>query len=80
MLIDGMQGAAGAIHSGGDGGGNLEGNLPTQPPLALFSGVVKRRRPGDGDGLEFDLPAFNGSVRVLPSRGRRTRSARPRPT
>ncbi len=63
MLIDGMQGAAGAIHSGGDAGGNLEGNLPTQPPLALFSGVVKL----DGEGkatVSFDLPAFNGSVRL----------------
>ena len=44
MLIDGMQGSAGAIHVGGDGGGNLEGNLPTQPPLARYSGVVKTRR------------------------------------
>ena len=62
MLIDGMQGAAGTIHSGGDTGG-LEGNLPTQEPLALFSGVVKL----DGEGkatASFDLPAFNGSVRL----------------
>ena len=62
MLIDGMQGAAGAIHAGGDTGGSLEGNLPTQEPLALFSGVVKV----DGEGkanVSFDLPAFNGSVR-----------------
>ncbi|HEY1454681.1 MAG TPA: alpha-2-macroglobulin [Roseiarcus sp.] len=63
MLIDGMQGAAGAIHAGGDAGGGLEGNLPTQEPLALFSGVVKL----DGDGkanVSFDLPAFNGSARL----------------
>ena len=67
MLIDGMQGAAGAIHTGGDTGGNtggnLEGNLPTQPPLALFSGVVKL----DDDGkatVTFDLPAFNGAMRL----------------
>jgi uncharacterized protein YfaS (alpha-2-macroglobulin family) len=63
MLIDGMQGAAGAIHAGGDTGGNLEGNLPTQEPLALFSGVVKL----DGEGkanVSFDMPAFNGSVRL----------------
>ncbi len=63
MLIDGMQGAAGAIHAGGDTGGNLEGNLPTQEPLALFSGVVRV----DGEGkatVSFDLPAFNGSVRL----------------
>ena len=63
MLIDGMQGEAGAIHAGGDTGGALEGNLPTQEPLALFSGVVKL----DDDGkatVSFDLPAFNGSVRL----------------
>ncbi len=63
MLIDGMQGVAGAIHTGGDTSGNLEGNLPTQPPLALFSGVVTL----DDDGkatVTFDLPAFNGSVRL----------------
>ena len=41
-LIDGMEGVAGALHVGGDGGGNLEGNLPTQAPLAL----VLRRRQG----------------------------------
>jgi alpha-2-macroglobulin len=63
MLIDGMQGAAGAIHSGGDNGGALEGNLPTQEPLALFSGVVKLDGEGKGN-VSFDLPAFNGSVRL----------------
>ena len=63
MLIDGMQGAAGVIHTGGDGGGNLEGNLPTQAPLALFSGVVKLDDQGRAT-VSFDLPAFNGSVRL----------------
>jgi alpha-2-macroglobulin len=63
MLIDGMQGAAGAIHSGGDNGGALEGNLPTQQPLALFSGVVKLDSEGKAMA-SFDLPAFNGSVRL----------------
>ena len=57
MLIDGMEGAAGALHSGGDGGGNLEGNLPTQPPLALFSGVVKVDAEGKAD-VCFDLPGL----------------------
>ena len=63
MLIDGMQGETGAIRSGGDAAGGLEGNLPTQPPLALFSGVVRL----DGQGratVTFDLPAFNGSIRL----------------
>ena len=63
MLIDGMQGAAGAIHAGGDTGGGLEGNLPTQEPLALFSGVVRLDDEGKA-AVSFDLPAFNGSVRL----------------
>jgi len=63
MLIDGMQGAAGAIHAGGDTGGGLEGNLPTQEPLALFSGVVRLDDEGKAM-VSFDLPAFNGSVRL----------------
>src|SRR5277367_2695741 len=64
FLIDGMEGAAGALHSGGDGSGNLEGNLPTQPPLALFSGVVKVGPDGIAN-VSFDIPGFNGSVRVM---------------
>ncbi len=63
MLIDGMQGAAGAIHAGGDNSGGLEGNLPTQQPLALFSGVVKLDSEGKAS-VSFDLPAFNGSARL----------------
>jgi len=64
LLIDGMEGAAGALQTGGDNGGNLEGNLPTQPPLALYSGVVKVGADGTAN-VSFDLPAFNGSVRVM---------------
>ena len=63
MLIDGMQGAAGAIHTGGDAEAGLEGNVPTQEPLALFSGVVKVDDQGNAS-VSFDLPAFNGSVRL----------------
>ena len=63
MLIDGMQGAAGAIHTGGDAGAALEGNLPTQEPLALFSDVVRVDDQGNAN-VSFDLPAFNGSVRL----------------
>ncbi|HEY1944627.1 MAG TPA: alpha-2-macroglobulin [Roseiarcus sp.] len=64
MLIDGMEGAAGPIQTGGDGSGALEGNLPTQAPLALFSGVVKVGADGLAN-VSFDLPAFNGSVKVM---------------
>jgi uncharacterized protein YfaS (alpha-2-macroglobulin family) len=63
MLIDGMQGEAGAIHTGGDSSGGVEGNLPTQEPLALFSGVVKLDDHGNAS-VSFDLPAFNGAVRL----------------
>jgi alpha-2-macroglobulin len=63
MLIDGMQGEAGAIHTGGDSSGGVEGNLPTQEPLALYSGVVKVDNQGNAS-VSFDLPAFNGSVRL----------------
>ena len=64
LLVDGMEGAAGAIRSGGDGGASLEGNLPSQEPVALFSGVVKVDADGKAS-VSFDLPAFNGSVRVM---------------
>lgn len=64
-LIDGMQGTRGAIRSGGDMEPKpLDGIPPTQEPLARFSGVVKV----DADGtarIDFDIPAFNGTVRVM---------------
>jgi uncharacterized protein YfaS (alpha-2-macroglobulin family) len=64
LLVDGMEGAAGAIRSGGDGGASLEGNLPSQEPVALFSGVVRVGADGVAN-VSFDMPAFNGSVRVM---------------
>src|SRR5262249_51651442 len=64
QLIDGMQGAPGAIRSGGDAGAALEGNPPTQPPLALYSGLVAVAADGSAE-VAFDLPAFAGTVRVM---------------
>ena len=65
QLIDGMQGVIGAIRTGGDvGAGALAGSPPVQPPLALYSGIVK---VGD-DGIahvQFTIPAFAGTVRVM---------------
>jgi uncharacterized protein YfaS (alpha-2-macroglobulin family) len=65
QLIDGMQGAAGRIRSGGDiAGAEISGSPPTQAPLALYSGIV----PVGPDGIakvDFDIPAFTGTVRVM---------------
>jgi uncharacterized protein YfaS (alpha-2-macroglobulin family) len=65
QLIDGMQGAAGRIRTGGDSAGaELSGSPPTQPPLALYSGVVAVDRDGNAQ-VKFDIPDFSGSVRVM---------------
>jgi uncharacterized protein YfaS (alpha-2-macroglobulin family) len=65
LLIDGLQGARGEIRSGGDGGGpEIAAEKPTQEPLALYSGIV--RVGGDGKAhVAFDLPEFNGSIRIM---------------
>jgi uncharacterized protein YfaS (alpha-2-macroglobulin family) len=64
VLIDGMQGERGRIRSGGDGGAAFNAPPPTQPPLALFSGIVKTAADGTAT-VDFDIPAFNGTVRVM---------------
>jgi uncharacterized protein YfaS (alpha-2-macroglobulin family) len=63
-LIDGMQGVRGTIRSGGDAAPALQGEAPTQEPLARYSGVVKLGPDGTAK-IDFELPAFNGSVRVM---------------
>ncbi len=73
LLIDGMQGSRGAIRTGGDSAGpGLEGNRPTQEPLARYSGVVKVGADGTAQ-VTFEIPAFNGSVRVMASAWSKTR-------
>ena len=42
----------------------LDGIPPTQEPLARYSGVVKVGADGVAN-IEFDIPAFNGTVRVM---------------
>lgn len=65
QLIDGMQGARGRIRTGGDGGADtLQGSPPAQAPLAQFSGIVEVSQDGTAD-ISFDIPAFNGTVRVM---------------
>jgi hypothetical protein len=63
-LIDGMQGTRGAIRSGGDTVASVQGEAPSQEPLARYSGVVKIGADGTAR-VDFDMPAFNGSVRVM---------------
>jgi alpha-2-macroglobulin len=65
QLIDGMQGTKGEIRSGGDGGGGeLQGSPPTQPPLALYSGIVSAGADGTAE-VNFAIPSFTGTVRVM---------------
>src|SRR5437764_1306138 len=65
QLIDGMQGARGAIRSGGDiAQAQLEGSPPTQKPLALYSGIVRVNAGGTAE-IVFDIPDFAGTARVM---------------
>jgi len=65
FLIDGMQGTRGAIRSGGDAGqSKLDGAPPTEEPLSRYSGVVRVGADGKAS-VSFDLPAFNGTARVM---------------
>jgi hypothetical protein len=63
-LIDGMQATRGQVRSGGDAAPEMKGEKPTQEPLARYSGVVKAGPDGVAN-IRFDLPAFNGAVRVM---------------
>jgi len=64
-LIDGMQGTRGAIRSGGDSApAGLAAPPPDQAPLALHSGVVTVGPDGTAS-VDFEIPAFNGTVRVM---------------
>src|SRR4029077_11445137 len=64
-LIDGMQGIRGQIKVGGDSAGaELQGSPPTQPPLALYSGIVTVKADGTAEVL-FDIPDFAGTARVM---------------
>ena len=64
FLIDGMQGTRGAIKAGGDTAPTFDTSPPKEAPLARYSGVVKVGADGTAD-IPFDIPAFNGTVRVM---------------
>ncbi|WP_378952560.1 alpha-2-macroglobulin family protein [Mesorhizobium sp. ANAO-SY3R2] len=64
-LIDGSLGAMGKLRTGGDGAAmTSQGSPPKEKLVAFFSGIVEL----DADGrttVEFDIPQFNGTVRVM---------------
>ena len=64
-LIDGSLGAAGKLRTGGDGAQmQTSGNPPTEKLVAFFSGIVRLDAQGKAT-VDFDLPQFNGTVRVM---------------
>jgi uncharacterized protein YfaS (alpha-2-macroglobulin family) len=65
QLIDRTQGEPGAVRSGGDGvAARLGAPPPTQKLVAFFSGIVRVGDDGRAE-VSFDMPDFNGSVRVM---------------
>jgi len=65
-LIDGMNGAMGQVRSGGDAGqgGRFQSPPPTEELVAFFTGPVMVGPDGRAE-VSFDLPAFNGTVRLM---------------
>ena len=64
-LIDGMRAERGKLKSGGDAAGpQMQGNPTVETVLSLYSGIVKVRDDGTAQ-VEFELPDFNGTVRVM---------------
>jgi len=65
QLIDRMQGEPGTVRSGGDGGPvRLGAPPPTQKLVAFHSGIVRVNDDGTAE-VSFDMPDFNGTVRVM---------------
>lgn len=65
-LIDGMNGAVGEVRSGGDAGAQarLQAPPPTEELVAYFTGPVTVGPDGTARA-SFDLPSFNGTVKVM---------------
>ncbi|PIE14195.1 MAG: PAN domain-containing protein [Rhodobacterales bacterium] len=65
-LINGMNGAMGAVRSGGDAGpaARLQSPPPTDELVAYFTGPVEIGADGTAQ-VSFDLPEFNGTVRLM---------------
>ena len=65
-LIDGMRAERGALRSGGDADDGLQsqGAPPVEATVAEFSGIVEVGPDGKVT-VGFDLPEFNGTVRLM---------------
>ncbi|WP_306114646.1 MULTISPECIES: alpha-2-macroglobulin family protein [unclassified Roseovarius] len=65
-LIDGMNGAAGQVRSGGDAGNrmSLDAPPPTEKLVAFFTGPLTVDEDGTARAA-FDIPDFNGTVRLM---------------
>ncbi|MGT2466922.1 hypothetical protein ACVOMV_21280 [Mesorhizobium atlanticum] len=64
-LIDGSLGTMGKIRTGGDGANmQAQGSPPTEKLIAFFSGPVELDANGKAR-VDFDIPQFNGTVRVM---------------
>ncbi|WP_210528243.1 alpha-2-macroglobulin family protein [Rubellimicrobium arenae] len=64
-LIEPTGGAAGVLRQGGDGMSvTTQSSPPTEDLLAYFQGPVQVDAQGHAE-VTFDLPAFNGSVRLM---------------
>ena len=64
-LIDGTLGVRGRLRSGGDAEANrLKAAPPVEALVAFFSGVVEVGPDGTASA-SFDLPDFNGTVRLM---------------
>ena len=65
-LIDGLNGAEGRVRSGGDAGSALEMQSPppTEELVTFFRGPVTVGPDGQAQ-VTFDLPAFNGTLRLM---------------
>ncbi|GGD12160.1 alpha-2-macroglobulin family protein [Aureimonas glaciei] len=63
-LIDRMQGAPGAVRSGGDAGASMVSPPPMDELVALFSGVVTVGADGKVS-IPVAVPDFNGTLKLM---------------
>ncbi|MFO1184599.1 MAG: alpha-2-macroglobulin family protein [Bauldia sp.] len=65
QLIDGMQGVPGAVRSGGDESPAALGAPPPTEKLVAYQSGIVRVGPDGRATVSFDMPDFNGTVRVM---------------